>query len=97
MAPKLTAREQNIQIRKEAIISLALYVAFFIWWYATGYGLSGGDPADYQYVLGFPMWFFMSCIMGYVLFSAATILVVKLLFKDFDLDETADDKAADKR
>lgn len=97
MVPKLTEKEQNIQIKKEAVISIMLYVVFFIWWYATGYGLSAGDPADYQYVLGLPMWFFMSCVVGYVLFSAATILVVKLLFKNFDLDETADRKAAHKK
>ncbi len=88
MVPKLTEKERNRQIRKEAIISMILYVAFFIWWYVTGYGLAGGDPADYTYVMGLPLWFFLSCIVGYVLFSVASIIVVKMFFKDFDLEET---------
>lgn len=33
------------------------------------------------------MWFFLSCIVGYVLFSIATIFVVKKFFKNFDLGE----------
>ena len=93
MAPKLTERERDAQIKKEVRISIVLYLVFFIWWYATGYGLSGGDPAEYTYVLGLPLWFFLSSVVGYVGFSIATILVVKLLFKNFSLDETADAEA----
>lgn len=46
-----------------------------------------GAPETYTYVLGLPMWFFLSCIVGYVLFSIATIFVVKKFFKNFDLGE----------
>ena len=35
MAPKLTEKEKNQQIKKEALISAGLYIAFFIWWYFT--------------------------------------------------------------
>lgn len=31
MAPKLTEKEKNQQIKKEALISAGLYIAFFIW------------------------------------------------------------------
>lgn len=86
----VTEAEKDLQIRKEAIASIVLYVSFFIWWYATGYGLAAtGTPETYTYVLGLPMWFFLSCIVGYVLFCIASILVVGLVFKDFDLGEEA--------
>ena len=89
---KLTEKERNIQIRKEAVASGILYVCFFLWWYFTGYGLAERtDPANYTYVMGLPMWFFMSCIVGFVLFSIATILLVTFYFKHFSLDETADE------
>lgn len=88
MIPKLTEEEINIQIKKEVILSIALYAAFFIWWYMTGYGIAAtGTPETYTYIFGLPMWFFLSCIVGYVLFSIATIVVVKKFFKDFDLGE----------
>ncbi len=88
MSPNLTEKEKHRQIKKEALISAGLYAAFFIWWYFTGYGIAErGTPETYTYVLGLPMWFFLSCIMGYVLFSIAAIVVVKKLFKDFDLGE----------
>jgi uncharacterized membrane protein YhdT len=88
MIPKLTDKEINTQIKKEVIISLVLYAAFFIWWYVTGYGVAAaGTPQTYTYILGLPMWFFLSCIVGYILFSIAAIVVVKKFFKDFELEE----------
>lgn len=83
----MTRQERDRQIRKEALISIALYLLFFIWWYATGYGLAGDDPAQYSYIFGLPMWFFLSSVVGYVLFSVASIFVVKIFFKNFSLDE----------
>ncbi|WMI82145.1 YhdT family protein [Anaerotignum sp. MB30-C6] len=90
MVPKLTEKERNLQMKKEALISLGLYVAFFLWWYFTGYGLAG-DTKGYTYIMGLPLWFFLSCVVGYILFCVAVIVVVKVFFKDFSLDETADE------
>jgi len=88
MEGKLTEKEKNLQIKKEATISIILYVAFFLWWYCTGYGVaSTGTSETYTYILGLPMWFFLSCVLGYVIFIVATIFVVKVFFKDFDLGE----------
>lgn len=91
MVPKLTEKERNLQMKKEAIVSIIMYVGFFLWWYFTGYGIGEKDPSIYTYVMGLPMWIFLSCIVGYVLFSIAVIIVVKKVFKNFDLDETADE------
>lgn len=92
MDPKLTEKEKNRQIRKEAMISIGLYAAFFIWWYVTGYGIAErGTPQTYTYVIGLPMWFFLSCIVGYILFAIASIVVVRKFFRDFDLGEETEE------
>ncbi len=93
MAPRLTEKEKHRQIRKEALISAGLYVAFFIWWYVTGYGIAErGTPETYTYILGLPMWFFLSSIVGYILFCIAAVVVVKKFFKDFDLGEDEEEQ-----
>ncbi|MDR2946040.1 MAG: YhdT family protein [Candidatus Adiutrix sp.] len=94
MDQKLTERERNAQMKKEALISVAMYVIFFLWWYFTGYGLAGENQS---YTMGIPNWFLLSSVVGYVLFSAATIIVVKLFFKNFSLEEAADDPEAAKK
>ncbi|MCI5698034.1 MAG: YhdT family protein [Clostridiales bacterium] len=87
----MSERDRNRQIKKEAAISLALYAIFFLWWYFTGYGIAErGTPESYTYVWGLPLWFFLSCILGYVLFCVSTILVVKIFFKDMSLDDLED-------
>lgn len=82
---KISSRRE--QLKKETMISIALYVAYFLWWYGTGYGLAKGDPAQYRYIMGLPQWFFLSSIVGYVWFCIATILVTKIWFKNFSLDD----------
>ena len=84
---KLTEKERNPQIKKEAIASVIMYVVFFLWWYFTGFGIAeASDPKDYTYVMGLPLWFFLSSIVGYVWFCIATVLLVKFYFKHFSLD-----------
>lgn len=90
-APILTEKERNRQIRKEAMVSFGLYFAFFCWWYITGYGLGSGDPKKYSYIMGLPLWFFLSCIVGYVGFCIATVVIVRKVFKNFSLEETLGD------
>ncbi|MEG0291917.1 MAG: YhdT family protein [Anaerovoracaceae bacterium] len=91
MVPKLTSKERNLQIRKEAVVSIIMYIAFFLWWYFTGYGIGEKNNENFGYVFGLPMWFFLSCIVGYVLFCIAVVIVVKKVFKDFDLEETKEE------
>ena len=71
---------------RETIIILGLYLLFFLWWYVTAYGF-GDDPSEYKYILGFPEWFFYSCIAGYAGISVILWIVVRLFFKEIDLDE----------
>ncbi|RVU54882.1 YhdT family protein [Anaerosphaera multitolerans] len=79
--------EKNKQIIKETKVSLLLYLLYFLWWYFTGYGLSKGNPENYTYILGLPLWFFLSSIVGYVLFVIAIIVVTRLFFKNFNLED----------
>lgn len=92
----LSEGAKNKQMNKEALISIALYVIFFLWWYFTGYGLSGGDPAEFTYVMGLPLWFFLSCVVGWVLLVAAVSFTVKCLFVEFDLDSDESAKSGKK-
>ena len=72
--------------RRETIVIVALYLIFFAWWYVTAYGF-GDVPAEYGYILGFPVWFFYSCIVGYVGISLILWGAVRVFFKDLPLDD----------
>ena len=69
--------------RRETIVIVALYLLF------TAYGF-GDDPAEYEYILGFPEWFFYSCIAGYVGISLILWGAVRLFFKDLPLDDAGE-------
>lgn len=74
----------------EALCSVVLAVLFFVWWYAFAYGLGSGDPTKYEFVAGFPAWFFYSSIVGPIVFCFAAWLMVKFLFKEVSLAPHAD-------
>ena len=92
MVPILTEKQRNEQIRKEQKISIILYVVFVLWLLITGYGLGLGDPESFVTIMGLPLWFVLSCIVGPLWFCIASWLVVKYKFKDFDLDKVADEE-----
>lgn len=78
---------RRAQLRKETTISILLYAAYFLWWYFTGYGLADGDSNHYSYIMGLPLWFFLSCIVGYLWFCVATVFVTKVVFQNISLDD----------
>ena len=80
------ANKRYRQAEREALITLGVYVFFFLWWTLFAFGMGGGDPEDYAYVLGMPTWFFYSCILGYPVVTVVLWLVLKLYFKDMPLD-----------
>jgi uncharacterized membrane protein YhdT len=90
--PILTEKQRNAQIRKEARVSLLLYALFVVWLFVIAYGLGLGDPANYTYVAGLPLWFVLSCVVGPTWFCIASSLLVKYYFKDFDLEQVAEEK-----
>ncbi|MGN4766985.1 YhdT family protein [Bacillus thuringiensis] len=72
---------------REALIGLGLAIINFIIWYAFAYGLGSKNPSEYTYVLGFPAWFFYSCIVGFIVMVILLSLVVRFVFQDISLDE----------
>jgi uncharacterized membrane protein YhdT len=85
---KLSEKAKNRQINKEAIISIVLYILYFIWWYVTGFGLGSGDPSTYKYVMGLPLWFVLNSFVGPMIFIVAVIFTVKYLFVNMDLEDS---------
>lgn len=69
---------------REARLTLALYLAFFLWWTIGAYGL--GDWAQVP-IFGMPAWFFVSCVLGYPLICVALWVVVRTCFTDMPLDD----------
>lgn len=77
---------------REALIGVGLVIFNFIWWYSFAYGLGSKDPDEYTYILGFPAWFFYSCILGVVVMSILVTVVVKMWFVDIPLDDGEEEK-----
>ncbi len=73
------------QCNREALLGLGLGLLNLIWWFAWGYGLGARPPKEYTYILGFPAWFFMSCVAGAVLFSVLAVVMVLKFYKEMPL------------
>ena len=82
----MTEKEYIKTTNRETWIVVGLYLLFFAWWYATAYGF-GDDPSQYRYILGFPEWFFYSCIVGYIGISLLLWAVVKRFFTELPFDK----------
>ncbi|WZL72781.1 YhdT family protein [Clostridiaceae bacterium 35-E11] len=80
------------QCNKEALMGIGLGIANLLWWFVWGYGLGSKPPEEYSYVMGLPMWFFMSCVVGAILFSVLAIIMVTKFFKDMPLDKLNEDE-----
>ena len=79
------------QINKEALVTVVLYLFYFVWWYYFAYIYKDSvNVAEFKYILGFPEWFFYSCVLGLVVINILVFLAVKIFFKDMDLDEQED-------
>lgn len=74
---------------REVYIVVILYAMFFAWWYFFAYHF-GVDTEKYRFILGFPEWFFYSCIVGYLLISFTLWGVVHFFFKEISLDGDCD-------
>lgn len=72
---------------REAWIGVILVIFHFTWWFSFAYGLGKKDPSEYQYVFGFPAWFFYSCIAGIIVMIFLVTVAVLFFFKDIPFDE----------
>ncbi|WP_243292324.1 YhdT family protein [Bacillus sp. FJAT-47783] len=75
---------------REALFGIVLVVFNFLWWFGFAYGLGSKDVSNYQYVFGFPAWFFYSCIVGFIVMLILVIVVVKKWFTEVPFNEQAE-------
>lgn len=71
---------------REALIGVGLAIFNFLWWYGFAYGLGSKDPSEYTFILGFPAWFFYSCILGFIVMVILVTVIVKFWFVEVPLD-----------
>lgn len=72
---------------REALIGVSIVIFNFIWWFGFAYGLGSKPEAEYTYILGFPAWFFYSCIIGFIIVALIVLIVVKFLFVEVKLED----------
>lgn len=77
---------------REAWIGVGLVILNFALWYGFAYGMGGGDPQDYTYILGFPAWFFYSCIVTTITMLVLLGILLKVVFKEVPLDDEEEDE-----
>lgn len=76
---------------REAHIGVGLAIGHFLWWFGFAYGLGSRPVEEYTYILGFPDWFFYSCIVGFILVSVTVIILAKYVLKDVSFEEEGDE------
>ena len=81
------------QCNREAVYGILLGIANLIWWYVFGYGMGSKPVEEYKYILGFPDWFFFSCILSAVVFTILTYVMINKLFKNMSLEEMTEEEA----
>lgn len=81
------------QCNKEAIYAIILGLLNVIWWFAWGYGPGSKPVEEYTYIMGMPTWFFMSCVVGAILFTILTFIMVDKLFKNMSLEDMTEEEA----
>ncbi|OOF70771.1 YhdT family protein [Rodentibacter caecimuris] len=70
------------QAAKEAYYALGLTLFYVIAWCISAYLVP-----DNKGILGFPIWFELSCLYLPLLFSLLVAVVIRLYFKEIDLHE----------
>ncbi len=71
---------------REALILILLFILNVAWWAIFAYGLGSRPAETYNYILGFPDWFFFSCILSWPLFSLILYILVKKFFVEVPLE-----------
>lgn len=78
-----------IVCKKEMFICFGIFVVFAVAMLLVVYVVGGGDPAQYNYILGMPAWYFWLFVV-----CAATAVVIAVLldkvFKHMSLESEGD-------
>lgn len=77
---------------REALWGVAYWLFFTLVISLVAWLLGGNrDAAELEFVLGFPTWFFWSCLVATVLLSLLPIWLVRRFFTDMPLTPHGDD------
>ncbi len=89
-----TKTDIDKQTRREALLSCLLAILYFIWWYGFAYGLAPapGDTVFPELLFGLPIWFFMSCIVGPLLFTLLCFIMVRCFFKNIPFETNLEEE-----
>lgn len=82
----MTYKEKFIQMNKEAKATWIAAAIIIVYWFLSGFGVYAIWGAEWT-ILGMPAWFVLSCFGSWILSMVLVALMVKKVFKDFDLDE----------
>ncbi|RHW38236.1 DUF997 family protein [Lysinibacillus yapensis] len=86
-------QDQRFKVaNREALIGVGLVIINFAIWFGFAYGLGSGDPSEYNYILGFPEWFFYSCIAGTVFMIFLIWITIKVFFKEVSFEEQEEEQ-----
>lgn len=88
----MTEQQKHTQILKEIKWTLILFVIVAIWHIGFAFGLNGIDVV----ILGMPLWFLVSTIGAFVIAVVGVVVLLKWVYKDFDLGtETTEEGGED--
>ncbi|WP_240512049.1 YhdT family protein [Paludifilum halophilum] len=77
---------------REAGTGVGLALLNFFWWFGFAYGMGSRPVEEYRYILGFPDWFFYSCIIGFFVIGFLVWAVVTFLFEDVSLEDSPEEQ-----
>lgn len=78
--------------KMEAKQGVALGALNLILWFVFGYGFSRGPVEEYTYVLGLPLWFFLSCIVTPII-MIILVFVLTSRMTDMPLEQMTEEEA----
>lgn len=81
-----TYAEKLVQANKEAKATVVALILTVLVWIIGGFGLAGVDVQ----IFGTPIWIISGTLGVWVFAMLVTVVLSKLVFKDFDLDEEAE-------
>ncbi|MDB2384770.1 YhdT family protein [Endozoicomonas sp.] len=82
-----TLRYRYSQAHREARWAIGLTLVYFLWWYLSAYSFAPEKESleSLSLVLGLPLWFLLSCVVGPCLFILLCALMVRYVFQDMPL------------
>ena len=86
--------KRMVQDTKELIIFLISFVILSAWVWYWGFQGAAQDPLQYEYILGFPKWFFMASL-GTVVVYPICLIIQAVMIKDCPLSADGKEEIED--